>query len=78
MKILKLFGKIGALALGGAALVAAGKSGLGRDLFTGGKDDDEPMREPEDDFVEATEVTEVPAEETEPEPTATEVVEEDS
>lgn len=78
MKILKTLGKVTAFVLGGAALVAAGKSGFGKDLFTGR--DAEPLNEDEnDDFVEATEVTEVPAEEAvEPEPTAEEAVEEDS
>lgn len=38
MSILKVLGKIGAVAAGGAALFLAGKSGLGESLFNG-KDD---------------------------------------
>lgn len=40
MSILKIVGKIGAVAAGGAALFLAGKSGLGESLFTGSKDVD--------------------------------------
>lgn len=35
MNILKIVGKIGAIAAGGAALFLAGKSGLGESLFNG-------------------------------------------
>lgn len=72
MKILKMLGKVTAFVLGGAALIAAGKSGFGKDLFTG-KDNADLNEDDfaEDDIVEAT-AEEVPAEEAvEPEPTAT-------
>lgn len=35
MSILKILGKVGAVAAGGAALFLAGKSGLGESLFNG-------------------------------------------
>ena len=38
MSILKILGKVGAVAAGGAALFLAGKSGLGESLFNGKED----------------------------------------
>ena len=38
MSILKILGKVGAVAAGGAALFLAGKSGLGESLFSSKED----------------------------------------
>ena len=74
MSILKVIGKIGAIAAGGAALILAGKSELGSSLFSnkdGGVDTDDLTQVPvmpEQTEEQTPEVVEETAEEEEETP----------